>query len=103
MAPAVHINSFAQKASVRQMAPNHRLSFPEGKSVNDSIYQNSVAMDITVKSSQRVAITLCTGSLIAKIDIKAAYRLIPMARDKLGRRLMQCSNGKHANPAQKEN
>ena len=54
MSPAVHINHFAQKASVRQMAPNHRLSFPEGKSVNDSIYQNSVAMDITVESSQGV-------------------------------------------------
>ena len=53
-APAVHINHFAQKSLVRQMAPNHRLSFPKGKSVNDSIYQNSVAMHITVESSQRL-------------------------------------------------
>ena len=42
--PAVHINRFApppppKKTSVRQMAD---LSFPEGKSVNDSSYQNSV-------------------------------------------------------------
>ena len=50
MAPAVHINCFAQNTSVRQMAPNHRLSFPEGKSVNDSIYQNSIATYITVES-----------------------------------------------------
>ena len=50
----IRINRFAQTTSVRQMAPNHRLSFPEGKSVNDSIYQNSVAMYITVESSQRV-------------------------------------------------
>ena len=48
--------------------------------MNDSIYQNSVAMYMTVESNQR--------SLIAKIDIKAAYHLIPVARDKLGRLLM---------------
>ena len=71
--PAVHINRFAQKTSVRQMVPNHRLSFPESKSVNDSIYQNSVATYITVESSHAKGITLCKGSLIAKIDIKAAY------------------------------
>ena len=56
------------------------MSFPEGASVNDAIDPALCSLKcITVDQVAQQAILLGKGSLIAKIDIKAAYRLVPVA------------------------
>lgn len=55
------------------------LSFPEGKSVNDGISPSLCSLQYT--SVERVALAMHTmgqGALMAKLDIKSAYRLIPV-------------------------
>ena len=55
------------------------LSFPEGASVNDAIDPTKCSLTyISVDDVANRAILLGKGSLIAKIDIKAAYRLVPV-------------------------
>ena len=55
------------------------LSFPEGVSVNDSIDPTRCSLSyISVDNVANRAISLSRGSLIAKIDIKSAYRLVPV-------------------------
>ena len=80
-APAVHINRFGVIPKKHQQGKWHLitdLSFPEGKSVNDLIDPKLCSLKyITVEQVAKEAIALENGSLIAKIDIKAAYRLIP--------------------------
>ncbi len=57
------------------------LSFPEGYSINDAIYPELCSMlYISVDLVARRAMTLGRGALIAKIDIKSAYRLVPICR-----------------------
>ena len=68
------------------MAPHHRLVFP--KSINDAIDPKLRMFFeihyITVEQVAKEAIALGKGSLIAKIDIKAACHLIPVApKDRL--------------------
>ena len=88
MTPDVHINRFGgnpQNASAKQMMLNHRLVLSRRKSVNDSIDSNLCSLKYaTVEQVAKEAIALGKDSLIAKIDIKAAYRLIPVApKDRL--------------------
>ena len=55
------------------------LSYPLGSSVNDSI--DSTLCSLTYTSVEKVAqqvMSLGTGALMAKVDIKSAYRLIPV-------------------------
>ena len=55
------------------------LSFPEGCSVNDTIDPKLCSLQyISVDQVAAVAAKLGPGALMAKIDIKAAYRLIPV-------------------------
>ena len=55
------------------------LSAPEGFSINDAINPQLCSLSyITVNEVAAKAIELGKGSLIAKIDIKSAYRLIPV-------------------------
>ena len=55
------------------------LSAPEGFSVNDAIDPQSCSLSyITVQEVAAKAVELGKGSMIAKIDIKSAYRLIPI-------------------------
>ena len=55
------------------------LSFPEGASVNDAIDSSLCSLVYTsVEHVAEVALKLGPGSLLAKIDIKSAYRLIPV-------------------------
>ena len=82
-APAVHINCFGVISKKHQPGKWRLitdLSFPEGKSVNDSIDPKLCSLKyITVERVAKETLALGKGSLIAKIDIKAAYRLIPVA------------------------
>ena len=56
------------------------LSFSEGRSVNDAIDTSLCSLKyITVEQVAKKAVLLGRGSLIAKIDIKAAYCLIPVS------------------------
>ena len=61
------------------MEAHHRLSAPEGYSVNDAIDpQLCSLLYITVQEVAAKAVKLGKSLLIAKIDIKSAYRLIPI-------------------------
>ena len=64
--------------------PNKRrlifdLSHPKGYSVNDGIPKELCSMSyITTDDAVRKIVQLGPGSLLAKIDIKSAFRLIPV-------------------------
>ena len=81
-APKVHINRFGAIPKKHQPGKWRLitdLSFPEGKSVNDAIDTKLCSLEyITVDNVADVAMSLGVGALIAKIDIKSAYRLIPV-------------------------
>ena len=56
------------------------LSYPEGRSVNDAIDKSICSLSyISVRDVANTAVALGRGALIAKTDIKAAYRLVPAA------------------------
>ena len=81
-APRVHINrigAIPKKHQPGKWRIITDLSYPEGQSVNDSIDPECCSMSyITVDQIARAALKLGRGTLIAKIDIKSAYRLIPV-------------------------
>ena len=55
------------------------LSFPDGASVNDGINCEQCSLSYTsVGKVARAANLLGPGALLAKVDIKAAYRLVPV-------------------------
>ena len=56
------------------------LSFPENSSVNDAIVSQLCSLSyITIEEVATWAILMGRGSLLAKIDIKSAYRLVPVS------------------------
>ena len=58
------------------------LSFPEGMSVNDGIDSQLCSMQYTsVERMAKTAQQLGRGALMAKIDIRSAYRLVPVHPD----------------------
>ena len=58
------------------------LSSPEGRSVNDGIDSTLCSLQYTsVDRIARVAASFGPGSLLAKIDRKSAYRLVPVHQD----------------------
>ena len=58
------------------------LSFPEGASVNDGIDRGLCSLQYTsVENVARAAQALGRGALLAKLDIKSAYRLVPVHPD----------------------
>ena len=71
------------------------LSFPEGTSVNDGISPALCTLQYTsVDNIARAAHRLGPGALLAKADIKAAYRLVPVHPD--DRKLLGVAwNGAH--------
>ena len=81
-APRVHINRFG--AIPKKHQPGRwrlitDLSFPVGTSVNDAIDPRPCSMAyVSVDQVAGQALTLGKGSLLAKIDVKSAYRLIPI-------------------------
>ncbi len=55
------------------------LSFPHGASVNDGVDEDIVSLlYMSVDNVAEMVVKLGRGSLLAKMDIKAAYRLIPV-------------------------
>ena len=55
------------------------MSFPEGSSVNDAVDPALCTLEyVTVDRVAEEAMQLGNGSLLAKIDIESAYRLIPV-------------------------
>ena len=82
-APAVHINHFGvipKKHQPGKWRLITDLSFPEGASVNDTIDPALCSLKyISVEQVAERAVMLGKGSLIAKIDVKSAYRLIPVS------------------------
>lgn len=79
---AVHINRFGAIPKKHQPGKWRLitdLSYPEGHSINDAINPELCAMSyITVDQVAKTAVSLGKGALIAKIDIKSAYRLVPI-------------------------
>lgn len=58
------------------------LSFPEGASVNDGISRDLYSLKYTsVEAVATAARKLGAGALLAKLDIKSAYRLVPVHPD----------------------
>ncbi|KAL5467344.1 hypothetical protein EMCRGX_G031557 [Ephydatia muelleri] len=58
------------------------LSFPSGRSVNDGIDPTLCSLSyVSVDTMSAIISALGTGSLLAKIDIEAAYRLVPVHSD----------------------
>ncbi len=87
-APEAHINRFGvipKKYQPGKWRLITDLSFPEGGSVNDGINPNHCSMVYTtVYQVAARAMSLGRGTLLAKIDIKSAYRLVPICpRDRL--------------------
>lgn len=82
IAPKVHINrigAIPKKHQPGKWRVITDLSFPDGQCVNESITSECCSMQyITVEQVAKRAMQLGKGSLIAKIDIKAAYRLVPV-------------------------
>ena len=82
-APNVHINRFGvipKKHQVGKWRLITDLSFPEGSSINDGIDTTACSLSyVTVQEVAHRAVSMGKGSLLAKIDIKSAYRLIPVS------------------------
>ena len=81
-APQVHISRIGvipKKLQPGQWRLITDLSHPEGASINDAINPKLCSLSyITVNEVAERAVQLGRGSLIAKIDIKSAYRLVPV-------------------------
>ncbi len=87
-APKAHINRFGvipKKYQTGKWWLITDLSSPDGGSVNDGINSERCSMDYTtVDQVVARAVSLGKGVLLAKIDIKSAYRLMPICpRDHL--------------------
>ena len=82
LAPSVHINRFGVIPKSHQ--PNKwrlivDLSFPVHRSVNDGIPKELCSMSyVTIDDAIRRIISVGPGAKLAKIDIKHAFRLIPV-------------------------
>lgn len=80
--PTAHVNHFGVIPKSHQ--PNAwrlivDLSFPRGKNVNDRVPKNLCSMTyVTVDEAIQRILKLDRGTLLAKIDTKSAFRLIPV-------------------------
>lgn len=99
IAPRVHINRFGvipKKHQPGKWRSITDLSAPEGCSINEAILPELCTLSyITVKDvarAARAAMALGEGALIAKIDIKSAYRLVPICGSKMARHEVERSN-----------
>lgn len=80
LAPDVHLNRFGtipKKQGGWRLITD--LSYPEGKSINDAIDPELCSLSyVKVEQIARTALTLGKNALLAKIDIKSAFRLVPI-------------------------
>ena len=81
--PGLHINRFGvipKKHQPTKWRLITDLSYPDGKSVNDAISASACTLQyISVDQVALAAMRLGRGALLAKTDIKAAYRIVPVA------------------------
>ena len=82
-APNVHINHFGvipKKHRVGKWRLITDRSFPEGSSINDGIDTPACSLSyVTVQEVMHRAVSIGKGLLLAKIDIKSAYKLVPVS------------------------
>lgn len=80
--PALHINRFGVIPKGHNMGKWRLitdLSYPHGQSVNDGIDPSLCSLVYsTVDDVADVVVKLGRDALLSKVDIEAAYRLIPM-------------------------
>lgn len=80
--PEVHINRFGVIPKSHQPGKWRLivdLSHPDGKSVNDSISSELCSLRYTrVDEVVRQLLQLGPGALMAKLDVKSAYRIVPV-------------------------
>ena len=80
--PEVHINRFGvipKKYELGKWRLITHLSYPEGSSVNDAIDPSLCSLTNTsVDVVAATAAALGKGALLAKINVKSAYRLVPV-------------------------
>ena len=79
--PNVHISRFGviPKRSSSGWRLILDLSSPEGRSVNDGIDPDLCSLSyVTIDDAARAILESGPGSLLAKIDIKSAYRIVPV-------------------------
>ena len=80
--PNLHLNRFGvipKKHQPQKWRLITDLSFPDHASVNEAIDPTLCSLEYTsVEEVAEAALRLGSGSLLAKIDIKSAYRLIPV-------------------------
>ena len=58
------------------------LSYPEGRSVNDGISPEICSLSyMTVDDAARAIVSMGQGAMLAKVDIKSAYRIVPVHPD----------------------
>lgn len=85
VAEKVHINRFGVIPK-RSQPGKWRLivdmSFPSGKSVNDGVSPELSSLSYTsVDEAARIVLSLGRGCELAKLDIRSAYRLVPVHKD----------------------
>lgn len=71
------INDWALEIVARQVALD--LSSPDGASVNDAIAEECCSLSyVTVDDAAKEVLRLGAGSLLAKVDVKSTYRVVPV-------------------------
>jgi len=82
LVPHVHVNRFGMIPKSHQPGKWQlivNLSFPHTRSINDGIPKELCSISyVTIDDAINRILTLGPGSLLAKIDIKSAFRLIPV-------------------------
>ena len=82
--PMVHINRLG---AVPKSTPGRYrmivdLSHPEGRSVNDGISAEVCSLSyVSVETAAQAVLKLGRGALLAKVDIRNAYRIVPVHPD----------------------
>ena len=72
------------------------LSSPEGRSVNDGVAQDRCSLSyVGVDDAAREILAQGQGALLAKVDIKRAYRNIPVHPDDRWRKILTTPLIKH--------
>ena len=79
-ASIAHLNRIGVILKKHQIGKWRLITNPEGASVNNAIDPALCSLKyVTVKRVTRAAVSLGKGALIAKIDIKSAYCIVPVA------------------------
>ena len=79
--PEVHVSPFGviPKGSTGKWRLIVNLSAPEGRSVNDGIQEKWCSLSyISVDDAARTILEKGRGALMAKVDIKSAFRIVPV-------------------------